>query len=355
MDLPTAEFVLSNKNRKVLIFNNFEYILNKNVGESGYWVCRNKKSDACRAMAQTITIDGQQFVKKVQGEHHHSSRIIKRKVMNLEKEYVKNAANNPTIACRTVLGEICQNLQNDSLAAATSMSKQNTIKQRIYRARKKNLQEDKLPKTADDFLNMDDKYKTLDSGEKFLRYVDNLESGVMLMFMSDFGKHTLQKAKRWLCDGTHKAVPSNFSQLYVIFAEIEFGDEVKLFPCCYLLLPAKNSNVYDIVLDILIKEVGSSPESFGIDFEQAMVKSIRAKFADQVTVDGCYFHFKQAVFRNVGNKGCLPLFHENEQFQVGLDLIYQLCNLPTSPHIETRQLYIVSFPNEHIWLYVDLD
>ena len=59
----------------------------------------------------------------------------------------------------------------------------------------------------------------------------------------------------------------------------------------------------------------------------------------------------------VGNKGCLPLFHEKEQLQVGLDLIYQLCNLPTSQHIETRQLYIVSFLNtiKHIWLYVDLD
>ena len=111
MDLPTAEFVFSNKNKKVLVINNFEYILKKNVG---YWVCRNKKSAMCHASAHTITIDGQQFVKKVQGEHHHSSQIIKRKVMNLEKEYVKNAANNLTIVCRTVLGEISQNLQNDS-------------------------------------------------------------------------------------------------------------------------------------------------------------------------------------------------------------------------------------------------
>ena len=41
--------------------NNFEYILKKNVV---YWVCRNKKSAMCHANAQTITIDGQQFVKK---------------------------------------------------------------------------------------------------------------------------------------------------------------------------------------------------------------------------------------------------------------------------------------------------
>ena len=74
---------------------------------------------------------------------------------------------------------------------------------------------------------------------------------------------------------------------------------MKHLSCCYLLLPAKTSNKCDIVLDILIKEVGSSSKSFGIDFELAMVKSIMAKFADQVTVDGCYFHFKQAVFKNV--------------------------------------------------------
>ena len=39
--------------------------------------------------------------------------------MNLEKKYVKNAANNLTIVCRTVLGEISQNLQNDSLYKIT--------------------------------------------------------------------------------------------------------------------------------------------------------------------------------------------------------------------------------------------
>ena len=75
----------------------------------------------------------------------------------------------------------------------------------------------------------------------------------------------------------------------MVFAEIEFGNEVKLFPCCYLLLQAKTSNMCNIVLDILIKEVGSSSKSFGIDFELAMVKSIMAKFADQVTVDEVIF------------------------------------------------------------------
>ena len=81
--------------------------------------------------------------------------------------------------------------------------------------------------------------------------------------------------------------------------------------------------------------MNESSKSFGIDFELAMVKSIMAKFADQVTVDESYFYFKHTIFRNVGNKGSLPLFHEKEQLQVGLDLMYQLCNLPRSQRIET--------------------
>ena len=86
------------------------------------------------------------------------------------------------------------------------------------------LQEDKLPQTMEDYLNMDDKYRTLDSGEQFLRFAENQESGIVLMFMSDFGVRTLQKAKHWQCDGTFKTVPSNFAQLYLMFGEIKIGD-----------------------------------------------------------------------------------------------------------------------------------
>ena len=53
----------------------------------------------------------------------------------MEKEAVQNAARNPTIPCRSVLGEISSALQNESMAAATTMSRLSSLKQSIYRAR----------------------------------------------------------------------------------------------------------------------------------------------------------------------------------------------------------------------------
>ena len=101
--------------------------------------------------------------------HNHSSTVLKKRVIDIEKRFVENAGNNPTIAWRTVLEDIANTLQNDSLAAATTMSRQQTIKMKIYHARKSTLQEDRLPQTWDDYLEMDDRYKTLESGERFLR------------------------------------------------------------------------------------------------------------------------------------------------------------------------------------------
>ena len=63
------------------------------------------------------------------------SKILKNCVSKIEDNFVKNASQNPTIPCRTVLAYIENVLQTDSTAAATSMTKMSVLKQRIYRAR----------------------------------------------------------------------------------------------------------------------------------------------------------------------------------------------------------------------------
>ena len=39
-------------------------------------------------------------------------------------------------------------------------------------------------------------------------------------------------------------------------------------------------------------------------------------------VGGCNFHWKKNIFSNVGDKGCLSLFDENEFFQVLLHFMH---------------------------------
>lgn len=123
--------------------NGYEYLRNKTVdGNITYWSCRKLKTKfKCKATAKTVLIDGQSVIRGLQGEHEHSSGLLKKRVLCVEREAVMNAARNPCIAPRTVLAEICNTLQNDSLAAATSMSKPSAIKSRIQRARKELLNE----------------------------------------------------------------------------------------------------------------------------------------------------------------------------------------------------------------------
>ena len=153
------------------------------------------------------------FLKKVTGSHTHSSMILKNRVDSIQADLVKNASQNPTIPCRTVLADIANVLQNDSLAAATSMANMNTLKQRIYRARRKEQGEEKIPTSVEDLLNFDDAYTMLPSGERFLISADQLkgDGDVSLIFMSTFGKRMLNNSKDWYMDGTFSTVPTQFS------------------------------------------------------------------------------------------------------------------------------------------------
>ena len=103
-------------------------------------------------------------------------------------------------------------------------------------------------------------------------------------------------------------MPDSFAQLYVVFAEVTVGDTSKMLPCAYFLLPSKNSETYEIVLEAINAEVETVPDSIGIDFEHAMLRAIRSKLPASVKVNGCNFHWKQAIFKNVGSKGCLKLW-----------------------------------------------
>lgn len=70
--------------------------------------------------------------------------------------------------------------------------------------RRKTQGEDILPQTNSDLLNLPTTYKTLDSGEEFLLAADEMDGGVALIFMSDFGRRILAHSEQWWLDGTFK-------------------------------------------------------------------------------------------------------------------------------------------------------
>ena len=113
-----------------------------------------------------------------------------------------------------------------------------------------------------------------------------------------------------------------------------------------MLLPNKQSDQYISSFRTIAANVDTAPEKISIDFEQSVVRAMKEVFPN-ATVQGCNFHLKKAVFSNVGFKGCLPLFNNDENFQVGLELIYALSLVP-EPEIAHAWVDVVRpFFTEH--------
>ena len=132
-------------------------------------VCREAERLKCKATASTIETDGVIYIKVQKGEHTHFSNLVKKCVKACKRQAIENAAKNPTVAPRTILADMSNTVQSESMAAVSSLSMMNSMKQAIYRARRKEQGVmDRLPSTPEDLLNLDAKFQNLQSDKKFL-------------------------------------------------------------------------------------------------------------------------------------------------------------------------------------------
>ena len=81
--------------------------------------------------------EGQDIIKKLQGEHNHSSQLLHQRVKQLEDEVVNNAAHNPTLTTRQIMADLSNHLNIESMEASTSMSTSQSLKIRTFWARSK--------------------------------------------------------------------------------------------------------------------------------------------------------------------------------------------------------------------------
>ena len=72
------------------------------------------------------------------------------------------------------------------------------------------------PKTCSELLNVPEKYKKTLGGLSFLEYAAPAvtdENAVMMIYLSDAGKHLLQTYQSWSGDGTFSSAPDMFHQV----------------------------------------------------------------------------------------------------------------------------------------------
>ncbi|CAF0959597.1 unnamed protein product [Brachionus calyciflorus] len=123
-------------------------------------------------------------------------------------------------------------------------------------------------------------------------------------------------------DGTFDIAPKLFKQVYTIHA-LFHG---RCLPVAYCLLTRKTEKLYTTVLNSIKSHLASNPKSITSDYELAFINA--AKKVLQCTIYGCFFHYKQAMFRLIQDLGLAVPYASCEKTRHFLKLPQVLAFVP---------------------------
>ncbi|KRX31788.1 hypothetical protein T05_6860, partial [Trichinella murrelli] len=167
---------------------------------------------------------------------------------------------------------------------------------------------------------------TTKSGAQFLMY--HSPTNDILIFATEDGVKLLAQSNCWCGDGTFKIVPSWYQQLFTLHVFLRG----KLLPVVYCLTVRKDLPTYSRIFEVLhskAEELGVQlePAKFVCDFETALIPAIQGNFPN-TQVQGCFFHFCQAVLRQVGRLGLRTDYMNNQEVRKKVKMLMALAFLP---------------------------
>ena len=109
-----------------------------------------------------------------------------------------------------------------------------------------------------------------------------------------------------------------------------------VFPLVHILMTSKKQSLYKAVLS-KVTDVAPclQPSSIMMDFECALRNSFRETF-QEADVRGCWFHFGQAVYRNILKLGLSDLFKSD---LIVKKLFHHIMALPLLPSHNILEMY----------------
>ena len=148
-----------------------------------------------------------------------------------------------------------------------------------------------------------------------------------IILATDAQLNLLSGAKRWYANGT--CVRKPFYQLWTIHAFLRENDNVKKFPLLFCLMSSRRKRDYKAVLRSVLNLLPSAPsvEEFVTDFESATWKAV-ASVLPETKLQGCAFHWGQAVWRKTQEIGLKKAYVNDESTH---KYVNKLLSLPLLP------------------------
>lgn len=202
----------------------------------------------------------------------------------------------------------------------TQVPEFSSIKNSLYRERHKALGVELLPKSRQEICipGTMQEYILLDDGEddRIIAFGYNSE-------------YLLDSNGTYFLDGTFKSCCPLFKQLYTIHVDIGSTEErTCVIPAIYALLPDKETATYKRLFRLLKKKLPNfRPTEFHIDFEAAAINAIKDEFPG-AQVNGCNFHFNQALWRKIQQLGLSVAYKNNTEIRDHLKMVAALAYVP---------------------------
>lgn len=124
----------------------------------------------------------------------------------------------------------------------------------------------------------------------------------ILVFCTDETRQLLKNIKHVFGDGTFRACPEPFMQIYTLHGDIGSSSaNTNIIPMIYALMSAKTHEAYVALFEMIKSQIPDwSPTKFTSDFEQPSYNAMLTVFP-KVKTKGCYYHFRNSIWRKCKN------------------------------------------------------
>ena len=293
-----VEFLTSQNGGQQVLNAGYRYRLNVRRQVATHWKC---VQTGCKGRCSTIG----DYIRGVTDHCHPPEAQEELRLLSRLRNRVQNEVSPVQQLYEDEVGTM------DPVVAAV-MPNFHSIKSSLYHHRRKT--RPVLPQVRQE-VNLEGAWTTTTDGLAFL-CVDDGEEDKILIFATDEMLNIMQEAETLFMDGTFYVCPRLWYQLYSIHCMV---DKV-MFPVAYALLPNKTRETYVRLFTLLNTAVQTrtgtepSPRFIQTDFEAAAIKATQDVYPD-ADIRGCFFHYCQAVLRNVAEKGLAVEYKTNPEIQ----------------------------------------
>ena len=299
----------------------------KNNEKILFYKCRMKDKKGC-PVALTLDSTTEMITRHNGAEHNHDSQVAERKIKEIVKDAVQNAAVNADKNPRTVFQDITASVAgNSSLGGCSPLLP--TAKSVAKMVQKKRKVEQKIPAIPRDYeFDVPSEYSNTLDGLPFLVVDESVAgSGRLLGVLSPTGLSMIKNCGGSLyCDGTFEiAQNTQFAQVWVVTIKIEGKSSL---PAGFFLVPSKEKKVYTVIFEKLKEILGDTVvDTFHLDFEPGTLAACRNVFPD-ADIQGCNVHWKRCHRRRLDDLGLKSCSQNCPEVQTFVRKVWAIALVP---------------------------